>query len=173
MNTLNRPRRSALHSSEWRKEFSTRQAAKYRAQDNRLHVPPHGSIMEEFFRTYNPSLLPPRHHEVLRSFLNQARTKHLLSGIGAMPLSADERVVAMVDDRCDPCLKFTSLPEIGAFLPVRRWDSEEYMSRPPEGLNVRVCGLGATKLYEHLHKDVSYLFENLKRFSHSFVSEGR
>jgi hypothetical protein len=72
----------------------------------------------------------------------------------------------MVDDRCDPCLKFTSLPESAAFLPVRQWESEEYMRRPPEGLNVQVGGFDAVKLYDHLNKDVSYLVMKLMALSH-------
>lgn len=167
MDTLNRPRRAALHSLAWRKEFSTRQTAKYHGQDTRLRVPRGGSVIEEFFRSFNPSLSPPRRHESLRLFLEQAGEQHSFPGaIGSISRSPDGRLIAMVDDRCDPCLKFTSLPESAAFLPVRQWESEEYMRRPPEGLNVQVCGLDAVKLYDHLNKDVSYLVMKLMALSH-------
>ncbi|KAJ5759384.1 tumor suppressor protein LOH1CR12 [Penicillium odoratum] len=155
MNALISSLRPPLHSLQWRKDFSTRQTTLYHGQDNRLRVPNGGSVIDEFFRSYNPDLSPPRRHELLKNFLGQTGATHLFQDIiRGQGSPGDRRVLAIIDDRCDPCLKFTSIPESAAFLPVRQWESEEYMRRPPEGLNVRVCGADAKMLYTHLNQDV-------------------
>jgi hypothetical protein len=155
MDTLIKSRRPPLHYFQWRKGFSIRQATLYHGQDNRLRVPTGGSVIDEFFRSFNPDLSPPRRHELLRLFLGQTGALHTFPDVIRGQLSpADRRVLAMIDDRCDPCLKITSMPESAAFLPVRQWESEEYMRRPPGGLHVCVCGVDAEMFYTHLHQDV-------------------
>jgi hypothetical protein len=63
-------------------------------------------------------------------------------------------MLAVVDDRCDPCLQILGITESADFLPVRQWGSEEFRKRPPEGLHARVCGMDAVMLYSHLNQDV-------------------
>lgn len=155
MDPLNRSRHPRLHSLQWRKDFSIRQTTFYHGQDKRLRVPTGGSVIDEFFRSFNPGLSPPRRHELLRLFLEQTGAlRSFPDVIGSQRSPANRRVLAVVDDRCDPCLKFTGIPESAAFLPVRQWESDEYMRRPPEGLHARVCGLDAEMLYTHLNQDV-------------------
>lgn len=175
MDTLIRqPRRAPIHSLGWRREFSTRQTAKYRGQDIRLSVPQGGSVIDVFFRSFNPSLSPPRRHESLRLFLEQNEVQHTLPGvIGNIYPSPGKSLVAIVDDRCDPCLNFANLPESVAFQPVRQWNSEEYMQHPPEGLNVNICGLNTIELYKHLNQDVSILVLTVKITTKSHFSESR
>lgn len=157
MDTLTRSRHLPLHSLQWRKEFSTRQTAIYRCQDSRLRVPIGGSVIDEFFCVFKPGLTPPRRHELLRLFLEQTGALHSFPDIiRDQHPPANKRVLAVVDDRCDPCLQFTSIAESRAFLPVRQWGSEEYMRRPPEGLHTQICALDAEMLYTHLNQDVSY-----------------
>ena len=155
MDTLISSRRPLLHSLQWRKDFSTPQTTLYHGQDNRLRVPTGGSVIEEFFRSFNPGLSPPRRHELLRLFLEQVGPLHSFQDvIGSHRSPTDRRVLAVVDDRCDPCLKITGIPESAAFRPVRQWESEEYMRRPPEGLHAQVCGMDAEMLYMHLNQHV-------------------
>lgn len=156
METLIGPFRPPLRSLKWRKEFSTRQTTLYHGQDNRLRVPADGSVIDEFFHRVNPNLSPPRRHELLKLFLEQTGALRSFTDIigGGQSSPADRRVLAVIDDRCDPCLKIMSMPESASFLSVRQWGSEEYMRRPPEGLNVRVCGVDAETLYTHLNQDV-------------------
>ncbi|KGO61614.1 tumor suppressor protein, LOH1CR12 [Penicillium expansum] len=157
METLIGPFRPPLRSLKWRKEFSTRQTTLYHGQDNRLRVPADGSVIDEFFHRVNPNLSPPRRHELLKLFLEQTGALRSFTDIigGGQSSPADRRVLAVIDDRCDPCLKIMSMPESASFLSVRQWGSEEYMRRPPEGLNVRVCGVDAETLYTHLNQDRS------------------
>ncbi|KAJ5635709.1 tumor suppressor protein LOH1CR12 [Penicillium longicatenatum] len=154
MNAIISSLRPPLNSLHWRKDFSNRQTTLYHGQDNRLRVPNGASVIDEFFRSYNPDLSPPRRHELLKLFLAQTgATRSFPEFIGGQSSPADRRQLAIIDDRCDPCLKFTSLPESAAFLPVRQWESEEYMRRPPGGLHVSVCGVDAETLYTHLNRD--------------------
>jgi hypothetical protein len=156
MDTLISSIRPPLRSLQWRKEFSLRQTTLYHGQDNRLRVPTDGSVIEEFFHSFNPDLSPPRRHELLRLFLEQTGAQRSFPDfIGGQRPLVDRQIFAMIDDRCDHCLKITSIPESVSFLPVRQWGSEEYMRRPPEGLNARVCGMNAEMLYMHLNQDVS------------------
>ncbi|KAL2872393.1 uncharacterized protein BJX67DRAFT_376215 [Aspergillus lucknowensis] len=154
MDALISSRRSPLHSIQWRKEFSTRLATMYHGQDNRLRVPADKTVIDEFFRSLNPSLAPPRRHELLRLFLEQTGAQRsFLDVIRSKRSPAYNQVLAMVDDRCDPSLQFAGISGSAAFLPVRQWESEEYMQRPPEGLHVRVSGMDAVELYTHLNQD--------------------
>lgn len=160
MDSLISSRRPLLHSLQWRKDFSIRQTTLYHGQDNRLRVPSGGSVIDEFFRSFNPGLSPPRRHELLRLFLEQTgalRSFPDIIGSQRPPADRGRRVLAMVDDRCDPCLNITGIPGSAAFLPVRQWGSEEYMRRPPAGLHARVCGVDAEMLYVHLSQDVRSL----------------
>ncbi|KAL4867253.1 hypothetical protein BDV12DRAFT_210023 [Aspergillus spectabilis] len=154
MDVLISPRRPPLHSLQWRKDFSVRQTTLYYGQDNRLRVPAGGSVIGEFFHSLNPSLSPPRRHELLRRFLEQTGARHSFPDIikGRNP-TANGQLLAIVDDRCDPCLQFTGISDSAAFLPVRQWGSEEYIRRPPEGLYARVSGMDAEMLYAHLNQD--------------------
>ncbi|KAJ5711067.1 tumor suppressor protein LOH1CR12 [Penicillium malachiteum] len=155
MDTLTKSRHPPIYYSQWRKGFSFRQATLYHGQDNRLRAPTGASVIEEFFRRFNPDLSPPRRHELLRRFLEQTGALHSFPDvIRGKHSPADKRVLAMIDDRCDPCLKITNMPESAAFMPIRQWDSEEYMRRPPGGLYVCVCGVDAEMFYTHLHQDI-------------------
>lgn len=148
-------RRSPLQALQWRKDFSIRQTIIYHGQDNRLRVHTGESVIDVFFRCFKPDLSPPRHHELLRLFLEQTGAlRSFLDVIGSRRSAADRQVLAMIDDRCDPCLKIMRIPESAAFFPVRQWGSEEYMQRPPRGLNVHICGMDAEMLYAHLNRDV-------------------
>ncbi|KAL4944695.1 hypothetical protein BDV06DRAFT_220095 [Aspergillus oleicola] len=154
MDVLISSRRPPLHSLQWRKDFSVRQTTLYHGQDNRLHVPAGGSVIDEFFRSLNPSLSPPRRHELLRRFLEQAGARHSFPDIiKGRNSTANGQLFAIVDDRCDPCLQFTGISDSAAFLPVRQWGSEEYIRRPPQGLYARVSGMDAEMLYAHLNQD--------------------
>ncbi|PLN75475.1 hypothetical protein BDW42DRAFT_189231 [Aspergillus taichungensis] len=98
----------------------------------------------------NVEFSPPQRHEPLKRFLSRAGAQSFPEAAKFGPES--KRVLAMVDDRCDPCTQFTNIPE-NTFLPVRQWESEEYMRRPPEGLHVRIAGGDAEMLFCHLNKD--------------------
>lgn len=157
MDALKRSRSPPVHSLQWRKTFSTRQTSIYRLQDSRLCVSTGESVIDEFFRSFEPGLSPPRRHELLRLFLEQTGALHsFLDTTRGQYQPVDRRVLALVDDRCDPCLQITGIAGSAAFLPVRPWESEEYMRRPPEGLYTRFCGVDAEMLYKHLNRDVCY-----------------
>jgi hypothetical protein len=150
-------RRPPLHSLQWRKDFSIRKTTLYRSQDHRLHIPPDGSVIDEFFHLFNPVLSPPRRHELLRLFLEQTGPLHSFQDVvKSRCLASDRQMLAVVDDRCDPCLKILGITDSAAFLPVRQWGSEEFMKRPPEGLHAQVCGMNAEMLYSHLNQDVGH-----------------
>lgn len=152
METFTSPRYShSPHSLHWAKDFAIRQVTSYHGQDNRLKIPTNGSILDEFFNSCNVELSPPQRHELLKRFLSRAGARSFPEAAKFGP--EDKRVLAMVDDRCDPCTQFTNIPE-NTFLPVRQWESEEYMRRPPEGLHVRIVGGDAEMLFCHLNKDV-------------------
>lgn len=172
MNALISSHRSPLNSLRWRKDFSTRRTILYHGQDNRLLVPNGESVIDEFFRSFNPDLTPPRRHELLRLFLWQTGAKSsFCEAIGDQSSPADRRILAIIDDRSDPCLRFTSIPEGAAFLPVRQWESEEYMRRPPGGLHVSVFGVDAEMLYTHLNRNVGLVllsFPSLLRLEVSY-----
>ncbi|KAJ5396514.1 tumor suppressor protein LOH1CR12 [Penicillium cosmopolitanum] len=114
-------------------------------------------MAENFFYPsddFEPGLSPPRRHELLRLFLEQTGALHsFLDTTRGQYQPVDRRVLALVDDRCDPCLQITGIAGSAAFLPVRPWESEEYMRRPPEGLYTRFCGVDAEMLYKHLNRD--------------------
>ncbi|KAE8379714.1 hypothetical protein BDV26DRAFT_303422 [Aspergillus bertholletiae] len=99
----------------------------------------------------NPDLSFPRRHELLRKFLDQAGARSFPEALRTTP--ADNRTLAMIDDRCDPCVKFTDIPESTSFLPMRQWESEEYMRRPPEGIHSQIYGADAETLYQRLTKN--------------------
>ena len=152
METFTSPRHSpSPHLLHWAKDFAIRQVTSYHGQDNRLKIPTNGSILDEFFNSCNVEFSPPQRHELLKRFLSCAGAQSFLKAAKFGPEC--KRVLAMVDDRCDPCTQFTNIPE-NTFLPVRQWESEEYMRRPPEGLHVRIAGGGAEMLFRHLNKDV-------------------
>ncbi|KAL2832929.1 hypothetical protein BDW59DRAFT_138928 [Aspergillus cavernicola] len=112
-----------MHSLQWCKEFSIRQTTLYHGQDNRLRTPTNGSVIDEFFRSFNPGLSPPRRHERLRLFLEQTGAlRSFLNVIQSQHPPLNSRVLAVVDDRCDPCLKFTGISDSAVFLPVRQED---------------------------------------------------
>lgn len=155
MDAIGSYRRPPLHSLQWRKDFSVRKTTLYRNQDDRLRVPTGKSVIDEFFRRLNPALSPPRRHELLRLFLEQTGPLHSFPDVvKSRLLAGDRRMLAVVDDRCDPCLQILGITESAAFLPVRQWGSEEFRKRPPEGLHARVCGMDAEMLYSHLNQDV-------------------
>ncbi|KAF3403594.1 hypothetical protein F1880_009534 [Penicillium rolfsii] len=152
MDTIIKSRQSPY--VQWRKAFSFRQATLYRGQDDLLRVPPGESVIEEFFRVFKPPLSPPRRHELLKLFLEQTGELHSFPDVIRGKISSVDRcVLAMIDDRCDPCLNTTNLPEGAPFLPLRQWDSEEYIQRPPGGLHVHVCGFDAEMLNTHLQQN--------------------
>lgn len=156
MNPHHKPDRNARHSLQWRKGFSTRQKSLYNGQDKRLYVAPGDSVIEEFFRSLRPGLSPPRRHESLRLFLEQTGAQSSFpDAIRGNMLMLDKKIVAMVDDRCDPSLEFINMAGNASFVPVRQWGSDEYMRNPPEGLNVQIRGLDASTLYSHLNQNVS------------------
>ncbi|KAL4969433.1 uncharacterized protein BDV14DRAFT_165932 [Aspergillus stella-maris] len=153
MDVLIGSRRPSLHFLHWHKEFSVRQITLYRSQDDRLRVPAGESVIDEFFRIFTPSLTPPRRHELLRRFLEQTGARHTLPDIIKCRVPAENgRLVAIVDDRCDPCVQLMGISDDTAFVPARQWDSEEYIRRPPEGLHARVFGMDAKMLYAHLNQ---------------------
>ncbi|PIG87092.1 hypothetical protein AARAC_004323 [Aspergillus arachidicola] len=143
--------RPTVHHAQWRKEFSVRQTTIYHGQDNRLRVPIGGSVIDEFFNSSNLDLAPPRRHEFLRKFLDQTGARSFPEALRTTP--ADKRVLAMIDDRCDPCLRFSDIPESTSFLPMRQWESEEYMRRPPEGIHCHIYGADAEMLYDRLNQN--------------------
>lgn len=173
MDVLISSRRPPLHSLQWRKDFSVRQTTLYHGQDNRLRVPAGGSVIDEFFRSLNPSLSPPRRHELLRRFLEQTGARHSLPDIiRGRKSTANGQILAIVDDRCDPCLQFTGISDNAAFLPVRQWGSDEYIRRPPEGLYARVSGMDAEMLYAHLNQDVGCFLTEVW-ILHQLLTESR
>ncbi|EDP51441.1 hypothetical protein V8F44DRAFT_654859 [Aspergillus fumigatus] len=118
--------------------------------DNRLKCPPGGSMVEEFLTCYSPDFIPPRRYELLRRFLERTGARSFPEAIRSFP--ADKRILAMIDDRCDPCVS-VSLPSGARFLPLRQWESDSYMQRPPEGLHIHVYGADAETLHVNLQKD--------------------
>ncbi|KAL3478263.1 hypothetical protein BJX99DRAFT_256588 [Aspergillus californicus] len=154
MDALISSRRVPVHSAQWSKDFSNRRTALYRSNDLRLQVPTNGSVIDELFRSMSPELAPPRRHELLRLFIEQTGALRSFSDlVRTQHQPRSNRILAIVDDRCDPSLQFANIPDSTAFLPVRQWGSEEYLQRPPEGLHARVCGLDAEMLYSHLNQD--------------------
>ncbi|THC98619.1 hypothetical protein EYZ11_001897 [Aspergillus tanneri] len=149
---MSRRQSPSPHSLHWARDFATRQATSYHGQDNRLKIAANGSILDEFFNSCNVDLSPPQRHELLKRFLNSAGARSFPEAAKSGP--RDKRVLAIVDDRCDPFTQFTNTPGSTGFLPVRQWESEEYMRRPPEGLHVRIAGGDADMLFYHLNKDV-------------------
>ncbi|KAB8276290.1 hypothetical protein BDV30DRAFT_235745 [Aspergillus minisclerotigenes] len=143
--------RPTVNHAQWKKEFSVRRTALYLGQDSRLRVPIGGSMIDEFFNSASPDLVPPRRHELLRKFLDQTGARSFPEALNTTP--ADTRVLAMIDDRCDPCLQFTDNPDGTSFLPMRQWESEEYMRRPPEGIHNQIYGADAGTLYDCLNKN--------------------
>ncbi|KAF9883711.1 hypothetical protein FE257_003049 [Aspergillus nanangensis] len=137
-----------LHALQWKRHFTIRRTTLYHGQDNRLRVPLGGSAIDEFFKNHNINFAPPRRYELLRKFLGQ-NSVHLLQDEAKLSPS-DQRVLAMVDDRCDPCL---NIPESASFQPMRQWGLGEYMNRPPQGLHARIYGMNAAMLYQHLSKN--------------------
>ncbi|KAI9370227.1 hypothetical protein BJX61DRAFT_544848 [Aspergillus egyptiacus] len=154
MSAPNKSRRPPLLSLQWRKDFTTRQTTLYHGQDNRLRVPAGGAVIDEFFGSLNSGLAPPRRHELLRVFLEQTGAKGSFQDIiGRQPQAPHRQVLAMIDDRCDPWLRITGIPETAGFVPVRQWGSEDYLRRPPEGLYPRIFGVDAQGLYKHLNQN--------------------
>jgi hypothetical protein len=130
-------------------------------------------MIGEFFRTLNPSLSPPRRHELLRRFLEQTGARHPFPDIIRGPnLTANGQLLAIVDDRCDPCLQFAGISDNTAFLPVRQWGSDEHIRRPPEGLYARVSGMDAEMLYAHLNQDVGCFLTEVW-ILHQLLTESR
>ncbi|KAB8225606.1 hypothetical protein BDV33DRAFT_231018 [Aspergillus novoparasiticus] len=109
------------------------------------------SVIDEFFNSASPDLVPPRRHELLRKFFDQTGARSFPEALNTTP--ADTRVLAMIDDRCDPCSQFTDMPGSTSFLPTRQWESEEYMRRPPKGIHRKICGADAGTLYDCLNKN--------------------
>ncbi|KMK59344.1 hypothetical protein Y699_00545 [Aspergillus fumigatus Z5] len=107
-------------------------------------------MVEEFLTCYSPDFIPPRRYELLRRFLERTGARSFPEAIRSFP--ADKRILAMIDDRCDPCVS-VSLPSGARFLPLRQWESDSYMQRPPEGLHIHVYGADAETLHVNLQKD--------------------
>ncbi|KAF7158588.1 hypothetical protein CNMCM5623_003648 [Aspergillus felis] len=107
-------------------------------------------MVEEFLTCYSPDFIPPRRYELLRRFLERTGARSFPEAIKSFP--ADKRILAMLDDRCDPCVS-VSLPSGARFLPLRQWESDGYMQRPPEGLYIHVYGADAETLHVNLQKD--------------------
>ncbi|KAJ8207129.1 hypothetical protein LV164_004590 [Aspergillus fumigatus] len=142
--------RQSFRRLQWKRDFAIRQVTLYHGQDNRLKCPPGGSMVEEFLTCYSPDFIPPRRYELLRRFLERTGARSFPEAIRSFP--ADKRILAMIDDRCDPCVS-VSLPSGARFLPLRQWESDSYMQRPPEGLHIHVYGADAETLHVNLQKD--------------------
>jgi hypothetical protein len=143
--------RQTFRRLQWKRDFAIRQVTLYHGQDNRLKCPPGGSMIEEFLSCYSLDFIPPRRYELLRRFLERTGARSFPEAIRSCP--ADKRILAMLDDRCDPCVS-VSLPSGTKFLPLRQWESDGYMQRPPEGLHTNVYGADAETLHINLQKDV-------------------
>ncbi|KAF4212257.1 hypothetical protein CNMCM8980_003820 [Aspergillus fumigatiaffinis] len=142
--------RQSFGRLQWKRDFAIRQVTLYHGQDNRLKCPPAGSMVEEFLTFYSPDFIPPRRYELLRRILERTGARSFPEAIKSFP--ADKRILAMVDDRFDPCVS-VSLPSGARFLPLRQWESEGYMQRPPEGQHIHVYGTDAETLHVNLQKD--------------------
>lgn len=160
--------RQSFRRLQWKRDFAIRQVTLYHGQDNRLKFPPGGSMVEEFLTCYSPDFIPPRRYELLRRFLERTGARSFPEAIRSFP--ADKRILAMIDDRCDPCVS-VSLPSGARFLPLRQWESDSYMQRPPEGLHIHVYGADAETLHVNLQKDVcQYVFSGfLIAFAYTYM----
>lgn len=133
------------------KGFTFRQPHIYPSHESRLFIKDNESVIEAFLEFFRNELEPPRRHEALRSFLERSGACKLndLENI----LSADRSLLAMVDDRCDPCITL-KIPENTSIL-LRPWDSDHYNMYPPKGESDHIYGADAINLYKQLKSPVS------------------
>lgn len=130
----------------WKNEYSTRQSELYSRLDHHLKAPPGCSVIDGFLSCWTSDLEPPRRYEGLRSFLEQTGARSFSEALKACP--ADKRVLAIVDDRCDPSAGVENTDNL--LVPLRQWEFDEYNRFPPKGLYARVYGADAEMLYNCL-----------------------
>lgn len=145
---MDNARNSPVRRLQWKKDFATRRRTLYKRLDNHLKAAPGCSIIDEFLSCAASDLVPPRRHEALRNFLDRTGARSFPEALTTC--LADKRLLAMVDDRCDPSIYWEETGE----LPLRQWESDEYRRLPPSGLNARVYGANAEMLYNCLQGNV-------------------
>jgi hypothetical protein len=145
---MDNARNSPVRRLQWKKDFATRRRTLYKRLDNHLKAAPGCSIIDEFLSCAASDLEPPRRHEALRNFVDRTGARSFPEALTTC--LADKRLLAMVDDRCDPSIYWEETGE----LPLRPWESDEYRRLPPSGLNARVYGANAEMLYNCLQGNV-------------------
>lgn len=140
-----------LRRLQWKKEFATRRHMLYSSLDDHLKAEPGFSTVDAFLSCVTSDLEPSRRHAALRSFLGRTGARSFPEALTTYPV--DKRILAMVDDRCDPSMG----SEDEGNLPLRPWESDQYRWLPPSGLNVRVHGANAEMLYNRLQEKVWHI----------------
>lgn len=132
----------------WDRRFETRQKHAYRTEEDNLIQEPDQTTLTVFLQEMQSRLDPPSHsYTKLQVFLSEARDEDLARDL---PLPGDEKIVALVDERCDNTgwLDITGKHHAG-----RDW--EGYVNYPPAGEVRSPEMFNACNLYKKLQTSVS------------------